>query len=72
MRRNGVLNIWDGYVSSRMQHRVESSRESISLLVAEPILCVMSAGAVAAVVVLAVELCTKRVGRILGDRNGRF
>ncbi|XP_021923397.1 probable glutamate receptor isoform X5 [Zootermopsis nevadensis] len=72
LRRNGVLNMWNWYVSSKMRHRVDPPKPSISIRVAKPILYVLAVGAVFAVGVLTVEICTKHISSVLRLAKGKL
>jgi hypothetical protein len=60
MRREGLMNI-DRFLNYKMSATTGTPESSINLTDFVPVLCILMAGAVIAVLLLAAELCAKKV-----------
>jgi len=60
MRREGLLNI-DRFLNYKMSTTTGTPVSSINLTDVVPVLCILMAGAVIAVLLLAAELCAEKM-----------
>lgn len=59
MRSSGVLKVWNNVYSLRTHNTAESLELAINFIEVIPILCILVAGILVSVTLLAAELCTK-------------
>ncbi|XP_069681206.1 glutamate receptor ionotropic, delta-1-like [Periplaneta americana] len=72
IRREGFINIWKNYVSSKMKSTTDTPAPSINITDIAPILCILAGGTGIALCIFGLECFIKYIFRIVNSKATKY